>query len=208
MKLRPFLVSFLAVSLAGTGCTSNTPGAAVAPSDAVLDPRLIGTWRLVDAEDESHARVAAFDDHQLLVEWVTPVGCGYDCTVEPCQMHCPEDPVFGTVSISLARLLVAEVAGVQWVSIGPIWIGGQEDLSGPVPEEDRWWMHGRLSFLPGDTLLLELLADNAEGAEEATSPEAVQALLTEENLSSGESERYRFVPVPPGSESVSPPADP
>jgi hypothetical protein len=198
MNVRTFLVSILGVSLVGAACTSETPSPAVDPAEAAVDLRLIGIWKLIDEEDDAHLRVAAFDEHQLLVEWVTPTGCGYDCTVEPCQMTCPEDPVFGSVSIQLVRVLVSEFDGARWVSICPIWIAGfvEPTQEGPVSEEDRVWLHGRLSFLPGDTLLLELLADHIEGAEGATTPEAVRALLTQENLSGDECERYRIVLVP------------
>ena len=208
MKLRICLVSLLAVGLTGTACGPETPSPAVVPAEAVLDSRLVGIWRLIDPGDDSvHVRVAAFDEHQLLVEWVTPAGCGSDCFFESCQepIQCSEDPVFGTVDIFLFRVLVTEVGGSRWVSICPIWIWEHIELAqeGTVPEEYRPWTHGRLSFLPGDTVLVEMLADGIEGTEGATTPEAVRALLTEENLSIGKGERFVFVRMPADAETAS-----
>ena len=224
MRSRIRLISFLVVSLAIIGCEwADTPSPAVAPSEAVLEPRLIGIWRNLrndelEEEDETYSefeegvlfRLSAFDDRQMLLEIRGPRSeCGLDCSMEPCRevTEC-EDPIREMFLEDLARVLVTEVDGAQWVSICQTWISQhiEPTEAGPIPEEYRSWVHGRLSFLPGDTLLVEMLDDDIDGAEEATAPEAVRALLTEENLSG--SERYLFVPVPLAGDTASPVADP
>ena len=207
MKLRLRVLLALAV-LPATGCTPASPVPVVPPSEGILDTKLIGSWRVIGAStseggewdveaDSFRIRVLPFDEHQLLVEWASPQGCGYECSEKPgrqeddlsgCVWRCDVDPVFGAVDVSPLRVLVTVLDGATWLSARPLL-----DDDGDYIEEAEWWL-GRIEYQDEGTVLLRLLDGTDDELEAVHTPEKLRPFLTEGRLSAEEWFRFERIP--------------